>query len=1202
MDAKMQPTLDGYRVLDTLRRSANRVVYLAVRESDQRKVVAKVYSIVGASDLEDRVKHEFELIRALDLRGVVRALELERRGTTLVLLLDWFDGVSLEQHCRGRALGLDECLRLAHDLAEILATVHERRVIHRDIKPANILIAPHSGEVVLADFGISVLLESERGRIHDPDVLEGTLPFLSPEQTGRTGRGVDFRSDLYSLGVTIYELLTGQRPFTESTPLELIHAHLARRPAAPRSLRPELPNPVSALVMKLLEKAPERRYQSARALAQDLAQLIDRRRRSQSLDDFELGHGTSSVLQLPHGLYGRAAEREQLLALLREAATGTTRMAIVQGPPGIGKSALIDELGEPIIARQGLLARGKFEGDTVQPMSAILQAISSLADQLLTEPDHRLAVWRQQLETELGSLATVIIALVPKFAAIIGATPSSTAESLTVIESRNRVVHGLTRLLSIIARPQHPLVLALDDLQWADPASVEFIVELLLGQHPGLLVIATSRNHAVDAAQIQELKAKLRDRELLPLTITLAPLDEQAISELICDALSMTSEEVAGLVPIIRRKTGNNPFFARQFLLHLSELELLRVGPRGWTWNTAELDAATLPEDSLELMTDKLGRIDPAARWLLEFASVFGLRFQGLAVIAVANAHSGELAGELACGPAQLHALIDEGLIFGIEGDYQFAHGRIREAAYTRLDARTCRRLHLRVGEYLLASLDDAAIEGRVFELVAHLDRGHGLSLAHDAVPTTELERVVKATDADTRERLARLNLRAGEQAMAAGAPKSARRYLEIGVGLSSARLPALDDPDHARVYVALHALASARMLAGDLDAADELLEDLLGQPLTPGEYGALIQIRCSSAFLRGDTHRAVQIGVEGLRGLGVGFPARVNLLSVIGSIVALIWTMRGSPLERLDPEPVRDPRARAAIELAGSIGFFAYFGSPQTWVVIVQRHVALVMRHGSHPTALLAITSAALLVSIALGNRHRSRMLAIAEAALELDARLGPNIRRHSLLLSASSLRTWTTSPREMGERHAACVKLALEAGDLTSASFHSLGSVTQSFLGGDKLPALHERCVQHQQQVLRWGTQGIDSPAIQRVTRVFIHGPIPQPGELEPIEIPYTSEGLGTVVAYEAQLFAAQLLYLFGRRAEALQVLDVAGPQLERYMRGTHVIPPLVLFVGLAAAAAIPRLRGRARRQRARQLQRSVRRFLRGWRSVRI
>jgi serine/threonine protein kinase len=188
----MQPTLDGYRVLDTLRRSDNRVVYLAIRESDQRKVVAKVYSIAGASGLEDRVKHEFELIRALDVPGVVRALELERRGTSLVLILDWFDGVSLEQHCRGRSLALDECLHIAHGLAEILATVHERRVIHRDIKPGNILVCPRSGEVVLADFGISVLLESERGQIHDPEMLEGTLPFLSPEQTGRTGRSVDF--------------------------------------------------------------------------------------------------------------------------------------------------------------------------------------------------------------------------------------------------------------------------------------------------------------------------------------------------------------------------------------------------------------------------------------------------------------------------------------------------------------------------------------------------------------------------------------------------------------------------------------------------------------------------------------------------------------------------------------------------------------------------------------------------------------------------------------------------------------------------------------------------------------------------------------------------------------------------------------------------------------------------------------------------
>ncbi|MCA9701008.1 MAG: serine/threonine-protein kinase PknK, partial [Myxococcales bacterium] len=358
--------LDGYLVQRLLRSAGVTEVWAALRVNDHLPVVVKSFAIEDNAELEARARREFELIRGLDCDGVVRALSLERSGANLLLVLEAHRGVDLHEHVQGEALAVDSFLAIAVQIAEILARVHEKGVLHRDLKPTNILIDPDDGRVTLADFGISVLLDSERGRIHEPAMVAGTLPYMAPEQTGRSGREVDFRSDLYSLGVCFYELLTGRRPFEAESPLELIHAHFARRPVPPQRLRPELPSALSALVMKLLEKAPERRYQSARGLAADLRRLA-------AGETFVLGSEDASlVLQLPHQLYGREQERDQLQAALRRTCAGRPELVVLLGPPGIGKSALLDELVEPLLARRGFFARGKFAEDAAEPFSALI--------------------------------------------------------------------------------------------------------------------------------------------------------------------------------------------------------------------------------------------------------------------------------------------------------------------------------------------------------------------------------------------------------------------------------------------------------------------------------------------------------------------------------------------------------------------------------------------------------------------------------------------------------------------------------------------------------------------------------------------------------------------------------------------------------------------------------------------------------------
>ena len=435
-----------HRRLECSRRSAR---LISARSSPRSTISSTIAS------LEARVEHEFRLIRELEVDHVVRALALERAGTKIVVVLDWCAGVNLDEFAGGKPIPLDLFLNIALQLSRVLADVHAQRVIHRDIKPTNILIDPATQMVSLADFGISVLLESERERINDPSVVAGTLPYVSPEQTGRTHREVDFRSDLYSLGVTFYELLTGRRPFSGNSPLELIHAHLARRPDPPQWLRPDIPTPLSAIVMKLLEKAPERRYQSARGLRLDLERLSAALREGRGLDQFELGqHDVPMTLQLPHRLYGRGVETELLAREFKRASKGEPRFVLITGPAGIGKSALIEQLAEPVMSRQGFLARGRFARDrSDKPYSGFTIAFEDLVEQLLTETDEQLVFWRREFEQTLGPLLSAACELVPKLSAIVGSTPSAVEFGPT--EAHHRTALACVRFVAVFARVEH---------------------------------------------------------------------------------------------------------------------------------------------------------------------------------------------------------------------------------------------------------------------------------------------------------------------------------------------------------------------------------------------------------------------------------------------------------------------------------------------------------------------------------------------------------------------------------------------------------------------------------------------------------------------------------------------------------------------------------------------------------------------------
>jgi PAS domain S-box-containing protein len=1174
-------SLDGYRTTRVLRSSPSTRVFAAIREADQREVVAKVYDLVDDRSLEARVEHEFRLIRDLEVEHVVRALALERAGTKIVVVLDWCAGVNLDEYAGGKPLALELFLNIALQLSRVLADVHAQRVIHRDIKPTNILIDPATQMVSLADFGISVLLESERERINDPSVVAGTLPYVSPEQTGRTHREVDFRSDLYSLGVTFYELLTGRRPFSGNSPLELIHAHLARRPDPPQWLRPDIPAPLSAIVMKLLEKAPERRYQSARGLRLDLERLAAALREGRGIDHFDLGqHDVPMTLQLPHRLYGRGIETELLAREFKRASKGEPRFVLITGPAGIGKSALIEQLAEPVMSRQGFLARGRFTRDrSDKPYSGFTIAFEDLVEQLLTETDEQLVFWRREFEQTLGPLLSAACELVPKLTAIVGSTES--AVEFGPSEAHHRTALACVRFIAVFARVEHPLALALDDIHFADRASCELLGQLLAEPQTSLLVLASMRmDELAGGHPLREVIDEVERERDQTLWLDLGPLGRREVAALISDALASTPERVASLATLIGRKSNHNPLFIRQFMAHLVDLRLLRATAEGWTWDEQAIELAGIPNDLLDMLTEKLGRLDERPREVLSVAAVIGPRFD-LATLELT-------AGSKHLGRA-LVRLVEEGLVTVVGvSRYAFTHDRIREVAYRLIPVERRCELHRQVGRLELDRVELAPrsahhttpLSDAVFELVDHIDRGHGLLALVDEPPEAAAVRArLSLPELDEAERiqLAELNAMAGYKMLNGGAPATAVGYLEAGVRLLELdpEFPAPGAPGHELRLSLELGLCQALSLAGQRQPAERRFEGLLRHRVSPADYGFIVAKRIECHILASDRRAALLAGLAGLREMGFPIDLAHGRTEAGAAILRLLPRLRMRELRQLATRPrASDPHATAAMQILMMLGSAAPFVDRTLHVTLVATHVDLLLRHGLHVSAPLALSSVALLLSTGLGRRDLA--LELIELATELAGKEDPGCMRHRIEPPRWLIKSWRRPYSEALEPIRAAAGEAVEAGDIEFASHATALHVSLGLVAGVHLRAFERSAEVAIHRLRQWDAASLlpIASASLDFARLLMSGDedllaLPDPLGLDAISRHSVELRPARL---ELCLLHVRLLSLFERHADAWMLLQREREEIERHAVGAWLLGSLLEVEGLLAAARHP------------------------------
>src|ERR1700731_3165339 len=560
-----------------------------------------------------RLEHEYSLRPELDAEWAARPLTLVRREGRPMLIFEDPGGERLDR-LLGQPMELSRFLRFAVGLAAALGKLHQQGLIHKDIKPANILVDSASGAVWLTGFGIASRLPRERQSAKPPEMIAGTLAYMAPEQTGRMNRSIDSRSDLYSLGVTFYEMLTGVLPFTASDPMGWVHCHIARKPVAPCERSENVPAPVSQIIMKLLAKMAEERYQTAAGLESDLRHCLAEWERQGRIDRFAFGeHDAPERLLIPEKLYGRAREVDTLLASFdRIVESGTPELVLVSGYSGIGKSSVVNELHRVLVSPRGLFASGKFDQYKRDiPYSTLAQAFQSLARPLLGKSEAELASWRHALLEALGPNGRLIVDLVPKLKLIIGEQPP--VPELPPQQAQGRFQLVFRRFIGVFARPEHPLALFLDDLQWLDAATLDLLEDLLTRpdvQH--LMLIGAYRGNEVNSSHPLTRKLDAMRKAGAPVQeIVLAPLTRADVGVLITDSLHPESERAAALAQLIHEKTAGNPFFVIQFISAIVEEGLLtfEYGEGQWSWDLNTIRAKGYTDNVADLMVGKLKRL-----------------------------------------------------------------------------------------------------------------------------------------------------------------------------------------------------------------------------------------------------------------------------------------------------------------------------------------------------------------------------------------------------------------------------------------------------------------------------------------------------------------------------------------------------------------------------------------------------------------
>jgi predicted ATPase/signal transduction histidine kinase len=988
--------------------------------------------VLSAAELPDsinRLAHEYELKDCLDSTWAVRPLELVRDRGQTILVIEFPRGEPLYRLI-GTPMDIGQFLRLAVAISVALGRLHGRGLIHKDIKPANILVNSATGEVWLTGFGIASRLPRERQTPVAPESIAGTLAYMAPEQTGRMNRSVDSRSDLYSLGITLYEMLTGTLPFTASNPIEWVHCHIARQPALPSEHLKNIPGPVSAVILKLLAKVAEGRYQTAAGVESDLRHCLSEWDTQGRIDDFKPGeHDTPDRLQIPERLYGRDREINTLLAAFnRIVAGGRTELVLVSGYSGIGKSAVVNELHKSLVPPRGLFSSGKFDQYKRDiPYATLAQAFQNLIRPLLNKSDEELRVWRDAIREAIDPNGSLIVDLVPGLKHIIGEQPS--VSELPPQDAQTRFHLVFRRFISVFARPEHPLALFLDDLQWLDAATLDLLEDLLTRTDlKHLLLIGAYRDNEVSVTHplIRKLDV-IRQAGAILQEIVLTPLVPEDMGQLLADSLGSEPKYVAPLAQLIREKTAGNPFFAIQFIASLADENLLTFDyDRGrWSWELSRIYTKGYTDNVVDLMVGKLNRLSVATQQALQQFACLGNSAE-FGVLRMLCQDSMDAMHD------QLWDAVRTGLVFRSGDSYQFLHDRVQEAAYSLMPKEQRAEAHLRIGTLLAENTSAEKLEEAVFEIVNQLNRG-----SHLITSTAE------------RERVAELNLMAARRAKASTAYTSALRYLGVGRALLT---EATWELNYDLTFAIECLMAECELLTADMVAAENRLTMLAQRAGNQHDFAVVTRLRLTLYTTLDQSDLCVDVFLDYLRRGGTVWsrhPTRDEVLREHDRI----WTLVGNrQIEQLLDLPLMtDPDVLDTLDVFTEIVHPAFFYDENFSSLVVCRMVSLSLEHGNCDASCFGYVWFAMFAGPRFNNYKGGYRF--GQLGFDLVEKRGLVRYQARTYLTFATLTPWAkhaASARSLIHR---AFDAASRAGDLTFSAYSWEQLITNCLMVGDPL-----------------------------------------------------------------------------------------------------------------------------------------------------